>query len=283
MDYKHPMFIHAPSFEPPLTGEEVCRSLAAIGDHVLAVIPKGRDVWELHVDQQDLRDRVEVEGLVLRGRLCEVSPRFPGGTWVRVRGLPLDAKNAYIDNLLSGYGSVVVGTSYSTWRNTAIKTGERTLKLKLERDIPGRIKTNDYSWISLRYRDQPDLCFQCGKAGHQQWECEEVSGVKSYASAVHEFVGATATPPQPTASQPEDLSSEKDSGETSTDETFEEKRKRKERKERKEKKEREKKDRKRDLTPDSTPEKFLFLPATHTGLPVQAPVSSRHIDKASKK
>ena len=81
--------------------------------------------------------------------------------------------------------------------------------------------------------------------------------VKSYASAVHEFVGATETPPQPTASQPEDLSSGKDSGETSTEGTVEEKRKRKERKEKKEKK-----DRKRDLMPDSTPEKFMFLPAT---------------------
>ena len=51
------MYIHAPSFAPALTGEEVCRSLAMIGDHVLAVIPKGRDVWEVHVDQQDLREQ----------------------------------------------------------------------------------------------------------------------------------------------------------------------------------------------------------------------------------
>ena len=198
-----------------------------------------------------------------------------------MRGLPLDAKNTHVDSILSGYGSVVVGTSYSTWRNTAIKTGERTLKIKLERDIPGRIRTKEYSWITLRYRDQPDLCFHCVLAGHQQWECDEVRG-KSYSSAVQGVEGATATPPQPTASQPEDLSSGKDSGETSTEETVEEKRKRKERKG-KEKKEREMKDRKRDLTPDSTPEKFMFLPATHMGLPVQAPVSSRHIDKASKK
>ena len=276
------MYIHAPSFAPALTGEEVCRSLAMIEDHVLAVIPKGRDVWEVHVDQQELRDKIEVEGLVLRGRLCEVSPRFPGGTWVRVRGLPLDAKNTYVDRIIGEYGTVVVGTSYSTWRNTAIKTGERTLKIKLERDIPGRLKTKEYSWITLRYRDQPDLCFQCGLAGHQQWECEEVSG-KSYSSAVQGVDGATATPPQPTASQPEDLSFGMESEETSTEETFEEKRKRKDRKEKKEKREREKKDRKRDLTPDSTPVKFLFLPATHIGLPVQAPVSNRHIDKASKK
>ena len=112
---------------------------------------------------------------------------------MRMRGLPLDAKNTHVDSILSGYGSVVVGTSYSTWRNTAIKTGERTLKIKLERDIPGRIRTKEYSWITLRYRDQPDLCFHCVLAGHQQWECDEVRG-KSYSSAVQGVEGATATP-----------------------------------------------------------------------------------------
>ena len=140
MDYSHPMFVDAPNFSPPLTGEEVCRTLAEIADHVLAVIPKGRAVWELHVSQQELRDKLEIEGLALRGRLCEVSPRFPGGTWVRVRGLPLDVPNSYLDKMLSSYGSLFIGTEHSTWRNTAIRTGERTLKIKLNRHIPGRLK-----------------------------------------------------------------------------------------------------------------------------------------------
>ena len=206
----------------------------------MAIIPKGREVWEVHLDQEEIRDRVEVEGIVLRGRQCEASPRFPGGTWVLVRGLPLNATNAFVDRLLAQYGDVAIGSTHATWRNTAIRTGERTLKVKITRDIPGRVKTDTFGWITIRYRDQPKLCFTCGQAGHQQWECE-VSGKPSYATVV-ERVGQSPTPthtptPTPTLTlDDEAVSSMPSSVETSTDEDGERKKKKKEKKERREKK-----------------------------------------------
>ena len=125
MDYEHPLFVHTPGFMPVVSGEEMCRAMAAIGDHVMAIIPKGREVWEVHLDQEEIRNRVEVEGIVPLGRQCEASPRFPGGTWVRVRGLPLNATNAFVDRLLAQYGDVAFGSTHATWRNTAIRTATK--------------------------------------------------------------------------------------------------------------------------------------------------------------
>ena len=163
------------------------RALAAISHHVHAVIPKGREVWEIHIDQEEIRDKIEVEGIVIRGRSCEVSPRFSGGTWVMVRGLPLTTRNGTLDRLIAKYGEVVVTSNFATWRNTNIKTGDRTVKVKLTRDIPGKIHTQSFGWISLRHRDQPDLCFKCGKPGHQQWDCDmdKTCGGKSACRQCH--------------------------------------------------------------------------------------------------
>ena len=118
---------------PVVSGEEMCRAMAPISDHVIAIIPRGREVWEVHIDQEEIRGKLEVEGIVNRGRLYEASPRFPGGTWVRVRGLPLNATNAFVDRLLAQYGEVAIGSTHATWRNTTIKTGERTLNVKISR------------------------------------------------------------------------------------------------------------------------------------------------------
>ena len=287
MDYDHPLFVHTPAFMPVVSGEEMCRAMAAICDHVMAIIPRGREVWEVHVDQQEIREKVEVEGIVLRGRLCEASPRFPGGTWVRVRGLPLNATNAFVDRLLSQYGEIAIGSTHATWRNTAIKTGERTLKLKINKDIPGRLKTETFGWVTVRYRDQPELCFSCGQAGHQQWDCE-VSGKPSYATVV-ERVGQSSNPtpthsltptqyPTPTATLDPAVSSPMPSSETSTDEDGERKKKKKEKKERRE--EREKKERKRELSSDTTPEKQDHV-GKHEGLPTMIPMV-KHVDKRKK-
>ena len=286
MDYHHPMYVHCPLFTPFVTGEEVCRSLGAVNDHVLAVVQKGREVYEIHLDHVDIRDRIEVEGLTIRGRTCEVSPRFPGGTWVRVRGLPLSTPDAVLDNLLSPYGEVIVKTTPVTWRNTAIKTGDRTIKIKILKDIPGKIKTEYFGWISLRYKDQPELCFTCGQAGHQQWECEE-SGKPSYATVV-ERVGQSPNPTPTTTTTPTPTidatfaSPTLSSVETSTDEDGERKKKKKEKKDKKERREeREKKERKRDLSSDTTtPEKDDHV-GKHEGLPTMIP-TMKHVDKRKK-
>ena len=280
------MYVHCPLFMPFVTGEEVCRSLGAVNDHVLAVIQKGREVFEIHLDHGDIRDRIEVEGLTIRGRTCEVSPRFPRGTWVRVRGLPLFAPNVFLDRLLAPYGEVVVKTSHVTWRNTQIKTGDRTLKLKIVNHIPGKIKTEHLGWISLRYKDQPDLCFNCGKEGHQQWECD-ASDKPSYAAAVE----TVATPdPQP---QPEeqtkapDVISDDTSSEGDDDDKIRKKKEKKEKKERKERKEKERNEKKRNekkrsLTSESNEEEEERMNGVHLGLPTMIPTRAGHVDKKKK-
>ena len=46
---------------------------------------------------------------MLRGRSIELSQRFPGGTWVRVRGLPLEAGDLTVRSIFDNFGEVVSG------------------------------------------------------------------------------------------------------------------------------------------------------------------------------
>ena len=262
-NYENPLFVECSNFAPPLTGEEMCRALGPVANHVLAVLPKGRDTWEVHVNEEGIREYLEVEGLTIRGRHLEVSRRFPGGTWVRIRGIALNVPNEKINIMMRKYGDVVGEATHCTWRNTHIKTGDRTIKIKLATDIPGRVRHDSYGWVTFRYRNQPEVCFSCGKAGHQQWECEgpeEETSRKSYA-------GAAAAPPEapPTPSSESELAIDTSTGEDREDDTVKEKKK-KDKKDRK----KEKKERKREhVTPEDTPEKE----ARHVGLPILAPTS----------
>ena len=195
----------------------------------------------------------------MEGRQCEVLPRFSGGTWVRVRGLQLTTSSIYLDSMLSEYGDIVVNSSHSTWKNTKIKTGDRTLKMKLRKDIPAKLKAGAFGWITLRYRDQPELCFSCGKPGHQQWACEEREET-SHAAVVQ--LVAPAPTPTPVArsdrappSSPELDSSKDDDAE---------------RKKKKEKKERKDKER------YNTGERRNV--GKHEGLPAMIP-TMKHADK----
>ena len=44
---------------------------------MLAVIPKGRDVWELHVDQQEIRDKIEVGRVSISWETLRSVPQVP--------------------------------------------------------------------------------------------------------------------------------------------------------------------------------------------------------------
>ena len=96
------------NFAPPITGEEMCRALGQVANHVLAVMPKGPDTWEVHVTTEEIRESLEVEGLTLRvgtARCRGDSLGAPGGTWVRIRGLPLNMPNEYISYFEKVWGS----------------------------------------------------------------------------------------------------------------------------------------------------------------------------------
>ena len=274
-DYRNPLYVETTNFYPALTGEEVCRALGPVSRHFLAVLPKGRDAWEIHVSLEDVRDVLEVEGLTIRGRHCEVTRRFPSGTWVRMRGIPLYIPNDTVNLLMKPYGEVIVGSSHATWRNTTIKTGDRTFKIKLARDIPGKVRYDAFGWVSFRYRNQPEVCFVCGQSGHQQWECpqKDEANKTSYAGAIKTPAPALAPLTPTDESEPNlDTSNGEERGE-GEDHTESEKKK----KEKKDKK-KERKERKREYaSPENTPEKEVE--ARHEGLPTLAPVMQLKVRK----
>ena len=139
-----------------------------VAQHVEAIIPKGRNAWEVVFRSGDVATGLEVTGIVLRGRSIELSQRFPGGTWVRVRGLPLDAADLTVQHIFENFGSVVSGPHHVMWRGTTIKTGDRTLKVKLVREIPQSFSTlGGKTKVTVRYRDQPKTCFSCGATGEE--------------------------------------------------------------------------------------------------------------------
>ena len=136
MDNHFSLFCETAGFSPPISGEELCYSVRKVSTHIEAIMPKGRDIWELVFKSEEVATGVEVSGIALCGRNIELSTRFPGGTWVRVRGLPLDTTDTKVSLIFEHFGRVVSGPHHVTWRGTTIKMGDQTLKIKLERNIP---------------------------------------------------------------------------------------------------------------------------------------------------
>ena len=103
---------------------------------------------------------------------------------MRVRGLPLDAGDLTVRCLFENFGEVVSGPHHVMWRGTTIKTGDRTLKVKLVRDIPQSFSTlGGKTKVTVRYRDQPKTCFSCGATGHERRDCP-THDESTYAQAV---------------------------------------------------------------------------------------------------
>ena len=139
-------------------------NLRAVNTYIEAIMPKGRDIWEIVFKSKEVANSVDVTGINMRGRNIDLSTRFTGCTWVRVRGLPLDTGDATVMMIFENFGRVVSGPHHVTWRGTTIKTGHRTLKLKLDRNIPPVVyDTGGEKKITTRYRDQPKTCFGCGR------------------------------------------------------------------------------------------------------------------------
>ena len=137
--------------------------MGKVSTHIEAIMPKGRDIWELVFKSEEVATGAEVSGIALRGRNIELSTHFPGGSWVRVRDPPLDTADRKVSLIFEYFGRVVSGPHHVTWRGTTIKTGERTLKIKLERNIPQSFMTLEgKTKVTTRYRDQPKTCFGCG-------------------------------------------------------------------------------------------------------------------------
>ena len=91
---------------------------------------------------------------------------------MRVRGFPLDTSNLMVETIFKNFGDIVSGPHHATWRGTSIKTGDRTLKMNLHRNIPQAFTTMDSKVrVTVRYRDQPQTCFLCGDIGHERKDC----------------------------------------------------------------------------------------------------------------
>ena len=78
----------------------------------------------------------QIAGIRIRGMNIVVTQRFPGGTWVRVRGFPINVDNAEVNAIFLNFGDIVSGPNHVIWKGTNIKTGDRMMKIKLERIIP---------------------------------------------------------------------------------------------------------------------------------------------------
>ena len=219
------LFLSTPGFQPFVTGEEICASLGPVVNHIDAIIPRGRDTWEVHITDTDVATGLELTGVRIRGRSLEMTQRHPGGTWVRVRGFPLDTSNIMVETIFKNFGQVVSGPHHATWRGTNIKTGDRTLKMKLNRNIPQAFTTMDSKVrVTVRYRDQPQTCFLCGDTGHEKKDCTK----ESYATKVKRPTPIEPTDPDKSFSSPEEV------------ETSDPDKKKKDKKERKKKERKEK-------------------------------------------
>ena len=116
------------------------------------------------------------------------------------------------------------------------------------------------------------MCFQCGKSGHQQWECShQEEEKKSYARATEALPANASLTPSEESDRFCDSSNSEERGDRE-DKTEREKKK----KEKKEKK-RERKERKREhISPETCPE---IGEARHEGLPQVAPVFQLKVRK----
>ena len=278
------LFAETAGFAPPITGEEICASLKMVANHIEAVMPKGRNAWEVVFRTEDVATGIEVTGIVLRGRSIELGRRFRGGTWIRVRGLPLETADLTVECIFKNFGSVVSGPHHVMWRGTSIKTMDRTLIPQSFNTLGGKTK------ITVRYRDQPKTCFSCGGTGHERRDCptqEENSYAKAVANTPTEAVANIPTEAVAIASTPTDAVSSldppltaEDNPQTSSESDLESKR---ERERKKKEKERKKMDtsfvfsgdnKRKDVSSPETPTKPTK--ATHSGLPQKAPTHKLH-------
>ena len=165
---------------------------------------KGRDAWEIVLRSEEVANSLEVKGITIRGRSIDISQRFRGGTWLRVQGLPLTANDFEIRLIFENFGNVVSGPYHVTWGRTPIKTGDRTLKIKLTRNIPQAFNTlGGKVKVTVRYRDQPKTCFECGVQDHERKDC--TAAKPSYARAVAEQPAENVTDEGSTPNESSDL------------------------------------------------------------------------------
>ena len=219
------LFLSTPAFQPFVTGEEICASLGPVINHIEAIIPKGRDTWEVHITDTDVATGLELTGVRIRGRSLELTQRHLGGTWVRVRGFPLVTSNLMVETIFKNFGEIVSGPHHATCRGTNIKTGDRTLKMRLDRNIPQAFNTlGNKVRVTVRYRDQPQTCYLCGDMGHERKDCTK----ETFASKVQRPTPQQPTDPDKSVSSPEEV-------DTSDSDRKKKEKKDKKKKERKEK------------------------------------------------
>ena len=81
---------------------------------VLAVLPKGRDTWEVYVNQEDIRDYFEVEGLTIREGTVTFIGGNQGAHGSVLGGIPVNLPNEFVNMTMNKYGDVVVEATHCT-------------------------------------------------------------------------------------------------------------------------------------------------------------------------
>ena len=98
-----------------------------------------------------------------------------------------------IQLIFKNFGDVGSGPHHVTWRGTTIKPRDITLKMKLNRAIPQSFATmGGKVQVTVRYRDQPKICFQCGSHDQERKDCTQQ---RTYAQAVEEDIPPKVDPP----------------------------------------------------------------------------------------
>jgi len=91
---------------------------------------KPRQVFE------NLAFEIERDGFPCKGKTVHVYSSVPKGTWIRIRGILLFWTYKTVVSVFKEYGRVTSGPTDILYRDTPVKTGDRSLKIEIVKSIP---------------------------------------------------------------------------------------------------------------------------------------------------
>jgi len=158
-----------------LKAEEIVHALLPqCGIHLTAVLPKPRQVFELVFSDEMVAYQIENNGFRCKGKTVNVYASVPKGTWIRIRGIPLFWSKDEVVSVFKRYGRITSGPTEILYRDTQVRTGDRSLKIDIINSIPQDVAATvagESFALTVRYREQPKACFTCGEGGHIKQDC----------------------------------------------------------------------------------------------------------------